>query len=530
MNSRGTKAWVLFFFLLLFHSSAWAKTLKVAIVSAEQGSLFASGGLGQAVEGLALELNRTADVKADVIIPHYQSIQKSTQPTGESYAGFDVSRVEQDGLKTFLLKSPAYFGNVDGSGRKFYGPQNNLGEAFGAFSKAAADFVLKQKYDVVIINDWHTGFVAPYLRQAEEIGAKRPATIFAVHNMGYDLLMDRDFAEFAGLDPKHFHIDGFEYFGRISPFKAGLMFSDASYAVSPQYAAEIRDTRFGQGFSGVAAKLDREHRLTGILNGINEANWDPARAEIPFSKDDLSGKAQGKAKLQSELGLLANPIAPLIIMTSRISEQKGFDYLPEALQHALEMHPRIQLIISGDADQARYHQALSEIQSRYPGRVAYRSFNPALEKKATAYGDFFLNASWYEPSGLNQMYSMKNGTLPIVSRVGGLANSVTEGRTGFFLDIAPSEDGRGTNREQTRDSIVAAIDRAVGVYENDPPGLARMRLAAMSEANSWANRVPEFLALFDYVKRKGPERLQRASKAEGSAGKRPTELLKLLGR
>jgi len=521
-----------------------AAKLKIAMVSAEHSDFHYSGGLGHAVEGAAKSMNAQPDMEVTVLAPGYatalenKDIQKNLKDTN---ARIKVPLDYHDGAphkeSEFLLwqhtnpKSKVksllfahqhggdqnYFGNITGNGKKIYGPANIKGEAFGAWGKAVAEHILSSNYDVVVLNEWHTGFVAPFIQQARREGRQTPKMVFAVHNMGYTEPMPGSMVQFLGLPARDFTPDGFEYHGNVSPFKAGFELSDVAYAVSKTYAGEVEQERFSKDLAGMAQKKRKHHRMLGIMNGIDDSSWDPATAhggkiKYAFTPDDMSGKAKGKAALQAELGLNSNPRTPIIAFTSRISEQKGFDYALPALDQVLANND-VQVVIAGDYDQDKYGDMLKGLQEKYPDRFRHLGFNPDLEHSLTAYADIFSNPPLWEPSGLNQMFAQKNGTAPVVSAVGGLKDSVEDGKTGYLLDLVTSNGGKDVDYKATEGNVVKALQRSLDDYHKNPAKFAEIQKAGMVIENSWDSRLPQFRALFDYVRGEGPAKLTEASVA-----------------
>lgn len=502
------------------------RPLHVWVVSPE-GGFFKTGGLGPATDGLAKALNK-AGVWTDFIMPYYMEADTpKTVPVANEIkvpldfingvphktSRFSVHSTVDYLPHTFLLRhendanQQNYFDNRrQGIMPKFYGPENIIGEAMGAFARAAANFILSRadQIDVVILNDWTTGLIAYHLEQARERGLKVPIVWFAIHNIAYQGQFPHSLVDFLGI-PETFSTDkGIEFWGKMNMLKAGIQYSDKVYTVSNNYAEEIATSRFGAGLEGLIQRKRLEGRMMGIPNGIDREEWDPTvkkpGLEWTFSSGDLTGKSAGKAALQEELGLSADGDAPLFILTSRLVEQKGFNYVIDAIAQAAASHSHWLIIGDGDPN---YIRQLQELEQRYPDKVRYRPFSAALEARATRYADYFLNAAWFEPCGLNQLFALLNGTIPVVSRVGGLADSVQHGETGILFDIIPQEGtGAMYDKEATIHSLVNAIHSALELY-NDKAALQKMRMAGMGVDNSWLERVQnKFLPLFKSLVKK----------------------------
>lgn len=491
---------------------------KILMVSPEQTGVLQTGGLAHATAGLATSLN-IEGLPTEILMPYFLEMNNvQSQATGQvitvsldyrngvpyKSSAFSVIEAENTKNPTVFLRhitaGQNYFDNSSQGGyRNSYGPEATIGESYGAFAKAASEYILTNNYDVVILNDWTTGLIAVHLAEARKAGVRVPQVIFAIHNIAYQGIFPHSLSQFLGLDPAYFNaFHGYEFWGQMNFLKAGLQFSDMIYTVSKQYAKEIATPRFGSGLDGVIRQKVLEGRVTGILNGILDHDWDPTLKKPglshQFDSEDFSGKAAGKALLQAELGLPVSDSTPVFIMTSRLAEQKGFNYLLGAIAQTAETQD-VQWIVIGNGDQA-YADSLAELQRRFPTRVRYRPFSEMLEAKLTRYADFFVNGAWFEPSGLNQFFALKNGTIPVVSLAGGLADSVKPKKNGILFPITPGADGGNYDVEETRRSAIAAVMEAVRVYK-DPDQLTALRRRGMSENNSWAGRIQsDFLKLF----------------------------------
>jgi starch synthase len=525
--------------LMASASSATTENPRILMVTPEQGGIFQTGGLAHAPLGLASALNE-AGAPTEILMPYYLEMKTpAVVDTHQSYKvdmdwrddghGFRPHRTstfqilktadEKTNAKvpTIFLKHNSSEGEVNyfdnrshGSGKKFYAPAFREGESFAAFAKATADYILNNNYDVVILNDWTAGLIALHLHEAKLSGKKTPKVIFAIHNLAYQGNFPKSLADFMGLDEKFFSIDGYEFHGQVSFLKAGIQYSDMVYTVSRQYASEIATARFGAGLDGLIRRKLVEFRMSGVLNGIINADWDP-KLEKPnlkytFSSGDLSGKDAGKAELQQSIGLPVASDRPLFIMTSRLAEQKGFEYLIDAIEK-MALVSNAQWLIVGDGSN-EYAEKLRALEHRFHDRVRYFPFSEALEKQATRYGDFFVNGAWFEPSGLNQFFALKNGTIPVVSSSGGLLDSVMNGKTGVLFSIAPGANGASYDSKLTAQNAFNAFEVAAKIYQ-EPAQFRKMQLAGMKQDHSWKGRLAsDFRALLSYVLANGPERLK----------------------
>lgn len=494
---------------------------SILIVSPEQTGVLQTGGLAHATGDLALGLNQNG-YPTEVLMPGYVKMNAHhAQAIGErigvdldyrsdgrshKHVTFSVDRDRSLKNPTVFLRHETrgdevnFFDNV-ASGGKNYGHEYQSGESFGAFCKAAAEYILAKQPDMVILNDWTTGLIALHLKEAKEQGRKVPEVLFAIHNIAYQGVYSKGLADFLGLNSRYFSIDGFEFHGQMSFLKAGLQFSDMIMTVSPQYAQEIATPRFGAGLDGVIRQKQAQNRVAGILNGIINDAWAPHLPKeglvATFTRNNLAGKQIGKAALQAELGLPQKSNVPLFVLTSRLAEQKGLAYLIDAVERTVAKQ-NSQWIISGDGD-AGYVAQLKELERRFPDHVRFRAFSNELEKKCMRYGDFFVNGAWFEPSGLNQFFALINGTVPVVSRAGGLIDSVQHGSNGLSFDITPGAHGEPYDRESTIRSAAQAFDQAVETYLQ-PQKYLGMQVTGMRQDHSWNNRIQTgYSPLINYV-------------------------------
>jgi starch synthase len=510
---------VLFFFTSFFAIFSYAD--RVLIVSPEQSEILQTGGLAHATTGLALSLNQQG-VSTEILMPYYLEMKapplhstgqvidvpldwRGGQPFKHSH--FSVYKSDDSKNPTLFLRHENgdginYFDNNSRGGKKFYGPDFFIGEAMGAWAQATSQYILSGNYDTVILNDWTTGLVAYYLNQAKLQGKKTPKVIFAIHNLAYQGVFPHSLSRFLGIPDENFNIEGVEYHGQLGMLKAGLNYADLIYTVSPRYAEEIRTQRFGVGLDGLMRKKFQEHRLIGVLNGITNAEWDPSIPQkgLPFNftSDDLQGKDKGKIELQKSLDLKEGLGIPVFVFTSRLSEQKGTAYLIDAIG-LMAGRSEAQFVVVGDGD-THSVESMKELEKLFPDKVRYRPFSSLLEKQLMRYGDFFVNASWFEPSGLNQFFALKNGTIPVVSAVGGLLNSIKDQVTGILFPVVEGHEGNGYQVDGTRNNLLIAMERAMKVFK-DKSKLQQMRQAGMVEDHSWTSRVnSEVKPMLEYVK------------------------------
>ena len=415
--------------------------MRIVLASSEAVPFAKTGGLADVASGLSLALaERGHDVT--LVLPYYRQLIPSSlprKPTGRFVevsmrgelvrAGLVESRLAGSSVRVLLVDHPHYFDRPALYVQDGQDYQDNC-ERFCFFSRAVMETarVFKMQPDVIHINDWQTGLVAPLLQMEyrHQPGFEQSAAVMTIHNLAYQGSFWGLDMTLTGLDGSLFNWRQMEHYGNLNLMKTGIVFSDAVTTVSPTYAREIQTAEFGCGLEG--ALQHKSHRLTGILNGIDASDWNPATdSALPQNYDVDTvheGKPICKAALQSQLNLPERADVPLLGMISRLADQKGLDLIAAKADELLGED--VQLVFLGTGD-ARYEQLLHDLSHRAPDKVAaVIGFNEQLARQIEAGADLFLMPSRFEPCGLNQMYSMRYGTIPLVHAVGGLADSVTD--------------------------------------------------------------------------------------------------------
>ncbi|MFQ5893964.1 MAG: glycogen synthase GlgA, partial [Nitrospinota bacterium] len=365
-------------------------------------------------------------------------------------------------------------------------------ERFVFFSRGVMEAIkaLGLRPHVLHCNDWQTGLSPVYLKTLyrEDPAVAEMATVFSVHNLGYQGLFPRDDVLMTGLGWELFTPEGVEFYNQLGFLKGGLMFADVLSTVSETYAKEIQTEEFGHGLDGVLRH--RSADLYGIVNGIDYEVWNPAtdpHLAANYSPADLTGKAACKQALQEEMGLPAEGAPPLVGIVSRLADQKGLDLVVEGMDRLLGLG--LQLVILGSGE-AHYHEALQAAAVRYPKQLGLvLGFDEGLAHRIEAGADMFLMPSRYEPCGLNQLYSLKYGTIPIVRATGGLEDTI--------IDYSEAQ-GAWTGfkfRPHTTEAMVEAVGKACRVYA-DRPVWQRLMERAMAQDFSWDTSARAYVALY----------------------------------
>ncbi len=484
--------------------------LKVLFVASECAPFAKTGGLGDVIGALPRALRRRGlDVR--IVMPLYAGVPWDGLQTldgvlmapmwyGTAFGAVRLGRLPRSDVPVYFLDYRRYFDRP-----YLYGPpggaySDNL-ERFAFLSRGACALTKALGWvpDVVHAHDWQTALVPVYLNTVEWAQPLHgSASVFTIHNLAHQGVHDGGGMFITGLGREHYRPEEFEHFGTMNLMKAGLKHATLLSTVSPTYAREIQTPAYGCGLDGVLAA--RRADLVGILNGIDVQEWDPQAdpyLPAPFHETNLSGKATCKRALQHEAGLPTRADVPLIGLVGRLTEQKGTDVVAQALERILAWNVQVVLLGTGDPPAERF---FADAARRHPDRLtAWLRFDEARAHRIEAGADFFLMPSRFEPCGLNQMYSLRYGTLPIVRATGGLVDTVanydeaTGGGTGFVLhDLTPL-------------SLANTVGWAVSTWYERRPHVEAMRRRAMAQDFSWdrAARTYERLYLDAYARRRG---------------------------
>lgn len=483
--------------------------MKILFISSEATPFAKSGGLGDAVSSLAIALSRAGhDVR--ILLPRYYFISKNTLrringlleiETGrDRYQAFlYTTTVPNSKVKIYFLDCEPLYGRNGIYGYSSAQEFSDNPTRFSVLSKAAFAVCRGIGWipEIMHAHDWPTAPVPVYLNTIEKnTEFSDTAGVLTIHNLGYQGIFSRDHFPELGLGWEYFYGAGFEYYGNVNFLKAGIVSAECITTVSPTYAREIQTPNGGFGLDGLLRQRSRD--LVGILNGIDVDIWNPSTdPNIPahYSYKDMSGKAICKAALQKELGLPLDPKVPVIGMVTRLVEQKGISELfgrtYGCMRKILEtIHVQVAVLGSGDA---WAEEVIMNYSAQYPQFKGVVGYNERLAHLIEAGADFFLMPSRYEPCGLNQMYSLIYGTLPIVHRTGGLADTVVnynqelgEG-TGFMFD------------DLTPQAVYDTVGWAMWAWYNKPEHIQNMRVRAMQQDFSWARSADEYARLYEHA-------------------------------
>jgi len=468
--------------------------MRVLYVAAEVAPFAKVGGLGDVAAALPVALSRLgADVR--VALPRYRGVPGSLPTLG----GFPVrmggekrqctvfqGRLPETDVPVYFLGHDPYFDRPGVYGEGGTGYPDEL-ERFAFLSKAALELGPAVGWipDVVHANDWHTALIPVSLCSGD---ANLPArSVFTIHNLAYQGRFPRERGATLGLNAAGWHAVAGD--GEINLLQGAIRTADWITTVSPTYAQEILSA--GEGLEGELQV--RQNALTGILNGIDTSVWNPARDPhlwAPYSAADPAGKRENQRRLRAELGL-AETAGPLVSMVSRLAEQKGFDLVIEGFDRMMALG--IQFVVLGEGD-PRYASFLRDSERRYPGRVrALIEFSEPWAHRVEASADIFLMPSRFEPAGLNQLYSLRYGAVPVVRATGGLKDTVRD------FDSNPDCGNGFTFDGYTTEAMLDALGRAVHLWRRNRVTWARLVRRGMSEDHGWDSPARRYLEVYTRV-------------------------------
>jgi len=490
--------------------------MKIMMVCSEAVPFAKAGGLADMVSSLSLSLARLGhDVK--IVLPRYYSIDRGKLKLlpgalgvpvggGEEWCGVYATELpgssKKKPVEVYLIDHEIYFGRDGLYGTAHEPDFLDNARRFTFFSRSAFQLCRKLAWypDVLHAHDWMTALVPVYLRFAErgvpgsQGGFDETVSVLTIHNLGYQGIYGKDNFDYTGLGWDVFYKAGFEDWNMMNFLKAGLYSADRLNTVSPNYAKETMTGPYGFRLDGVLRYRSADY--SGILNGIDTDVWNPKKDKLipkPYSADNMAGKAEAKLALQKHFGLPEDLDVPIVGMVSRLTEQKGVWELfggGHGSAWSICAHMKLQLVVLGSGESWCEHE-LMNLASRLPNMKAQIGYNEKLSHLIEAGSDFFLMPSRYEPCGLNQIYSLAYGTIPIVRRSGGLVDTVknyneeTGEGTGFMFD------------DLTPQAIYNTVGWAVWAWYNHPEHIAAMSRRAMKLDFSWEKSARKYVELYD---------------------------------
>jgi starch synthase len=475
--------------------------MKILYASSEVAPLIKTGGLADVAGSLPAALNHIG-IDCRLIVPGYPQVMANAENLQKiadlPFDGGQVSLLEgQCGpqqVPLYVVDAPRWF---DRPGNPYLTPEGynwpDNADRFMLFCQASVLLAMNKagldwKPDIVHANDWQTGLIAPLLQPEPN----RPATLFTIHNLAYQGLFDWATFLRLGLDKSLWTHHALEFHDQLSFIKGGIALSDRVNTVSPTYAEEIKTAEFGYGLEGLLQY--RANHFSGILNGIDYHQWDPLNdphIDTPFSIENFPAKRRNKLALQREFGLPEDELIPLFGYIGRLVDQKGVDLILQGLPGIMDSGAQLVLLGSGDHG---LQNALEKISNRYHSRVGITiGYDEGLSHRIEAGSDCFLMPSRFEPCGLNQMFSLRYGTVPIVRRTGGLADSV--------VDVTPHTLANGTATGFVFDnadgsSLWGAIEHALNFYRRSGSDWDILAMTGMQQDLSWEASAQHYLELY----------------------------------
>ncbi len=479
------------------------------MVSSEYAPLAKAGGLADAVASLSTALKRNG-VDLRVLIPRYGFIPKGKLELLPGSLGVPIG-VREEWVAVYRWESPSGVPVYLLDHEELYGRKGIYNEAgldyadnprrfallsYGAFQLSR---MLHWIPEVIHAHDWPTGLVPVFLESRERQGEfEKTASLFTIHNIGYQGVFGSEQFVHTKLPWEDYERLGLSFGGSLNMLNGALTNADVVTTVSQRYAEEIQTPEFSFGLDGTLRR--REVPLYGALNGIDLEEWNPEEDEFlptPFSPEDMAGKEDAKLELQRRMGLPEEPETPVVGFIGRLAEQKGVKYLFSDGGGAIDRlcrEERIQCVLLASGD-PKYESLIRHASLELPNFSAHLGYDNQLAHLIEGGADFLLMPSEYEPCGLNQMYSMRYGTIPIVSVTGGLADTVVDesegsGATGFHIESL------------TIDSVVATVQRALSVYQNQPERIEELRAEGMRRDFSWGSSAQRYQELYEEALRR----------------------------
>lgn len=493
--------------------------LRILVVASEVVGFAKTGGLADVAGSLPRAIAARGHEVA-VVMPYYRAVRFGKNPPTPTSHVLKVpigsrnlacklfeSKLPGTTVPIYFVDAPEFFDRDDGyQGRGLYQqtmpggykadyPDN--AERFAFFSRAALEVIPTIRFhpDIVHANDWQTGLVPAYLAELFRSNAKyaKIRCLFTIHNIAYQGMFGADLMRITGLPGWMFNPNQLEYHGQLNFMKSAIVFADAVNTVSPTYAREIQTPEYGCGLDGLL--VQSRDKLSGIVNGVDYDVWNPSIDPLlpePYDAETVFvRKPASKAELQRRFQLPVDPSRPVLGLVARLVSQKGIDLILSAAPGFLDLG--CQLVFLGDGDR-EFHDQLTSFQARHPHQVGlYLGFQEQLAHLVEAGSDLFLMPSRYEPSGLNQLYSLKYGTPPIVRATGGLADTIVNANEENLANGTATGFAFG---DYTANALYETVKWALGLYRNRPDDFRRVVVHAMKQDWSWDRSAAEYEALY----------------------------------
>ena len=484
--------------------------MNILMASSEVVPFAKTGGLADVCGTLPIELSKLGN-QVHVFLPAFRQALNSGQTIEDTGIRFQLpiggrivegkllkSHLPGSNVPVYLIEQPEYFDRVELYREEGEDYKDNC-ERFVFFSRAVLESIrlLNLDIDVVHANDWQTGLIPAYLKTeyCDAPGYDRIGSLLTIHNMAYqgtfwhwDMLL-------TGLDWKYFNMHQMQYYGKLNLLKTGIVFADSINTVSQRYSQEIQNEPHGCGLEDVLRQ--KRDVLSGIINGVDYTEWNPQSDELiakAFGPENWQdGKAECKRALQNEFGLPEDPSAPLLGIVGRLADQKGFDLIAKIIEHWAQS-TNVQWAILGTGE-PHYHDLLGRLANQYRSNIGVKlEFSNRLAHVVEAGSDMFVMPSLYEPCGLNQLYSLKYGTVPVVHSTGGLADTIAD-MTGE--NLATSRANGFSFYSYDPAALDSALGRAVDTYRNDRNAWNQLVQTGMQQDWSWGLSAEKYVQLYE---------------------------------
>lgn len=477
--------------------------MKILLATSELSPLVKTGGLADMVSALAGALEKEG-CDVSIALPYYSKINVDTEvidtvsvDVGDETVTGKIHKtiLPHTSIPIYLISQEGYFhrnGIYNDHGVEY---KDNI-QRYTFFCRAVMELIHKDivQPDIIHANDWQTGLLPVYLQTefSHETQFKNIRSMFTIHNLAYQGSFPSEMFPVTGVGWEHFHMEALEFYNHVNLLKGGIVFSDLITTVSPTYAQEIQTPEFGCGLEGVLQ--NRNDVLSGVLNGVDYSVWSPDTDELishPYTTENATKqKPLNKKTLQTMFELPATTAdKPLFGVVSRLAEQKGLDLLADIAPKLFELDAQIIVLGSGDpALESRYEALQKQFPTHCGVKIAY---NEKIAHQIEAGADLFLMPSRYEPCGLNQMYSLRYGTIPVVHNTGGLADTI--------IDVEVNPNGNGFSfSEATADELLTACKRAMAYYQQKEFWNALVR-RAMEQDYSWNYSAKQYILNYEQI-------------------------------
>jgi len=480
----------------------------VLLVATEVSPLAKVGGLADVVGALAKEFHRSGKVKVSVALPRYNEVdtflasnnipiqkrEECTISVGAQSVTGAIEKIVFEGIDIYLVDQPHYFkrnGIYYDQTYKVDYADNLERMAFFTHFVFEAMKALDIKIDIIHAHDWQCGLFPFYLKSIYKMDGfyKNTRSVFTIHNLSYQGIFSVEQYGILGVDWKYFTINGLEFYGHINLLKGGINFADMITVVSETYAREIQLPEFGNGLEGIIREKAMNGQIVGIMNGVDYDEWNPETDKylpVRYTSKTLEQKKELKRLYLKEKGIASpDPSIPLLGMVSRLVDQKGLDILLEIIPQLMDQGVYVSILGQGKEE---YEVKLRDFARHYGARFMVSiAFDIAESHKLIAASDMLLVPSRFEPAGLTQLYAMAYGTIPVVRKTGGLADSVKPNVTGFVFE------------PYTPEALLGILSQAIATYKQNPSQWEKLMKNAMKEDFSWKQSALKYLDIYKKI-------------------------------